>query len=96
MLEPDDFRTIEKIMDDKLERFAEIVNRGFSAVQLQFGEVNKRIDQTNERIDKLYNHVDGFMRLYTRHDEDILILVRRVNELEKEVKELKEKVGSPT
>lgn len=53
-----------------------------------FEEVHHRINETNQRIDRLTTAVDGFIVLYQKVDQEIVMLRSRMDRMEETIQQL--------
>ena len=57
----------------------------------QIGKAEKNSAETAEMLDKQVKRMDGYFRVYDDRVSEIMLKLRAINELEREVEELKDK-----
>jgi len=107
MLDEKDIKKLTKILpskkdiDERFDKFAIIVQKGFISVDKRFEQVDKRFEQVDKRfeqVDKRLNKIEDSMttkaemnRRFDGLEERVLAShQKRIEKLEAEVKELRE------
>lgn len=67
----------------------------FKYMQKEFDKLNKRLDETatKKQVDDLTNTVDGLAGLIRDYQQEMLMLTRKVDRMERWIHEIAEKTG---
>lgn len=68
-------------LNQKFEEFGRMIGTGFQDMRKQFTE-------TNDRIDRVYDHVDGFITLNQKLDQEFTMIRAKYERLEQRVARL--------
>lgn len=78
-----------------LDDLARMVQKGFEGVDRRFGDVDRRFDELKEGIDQRFLALDNTINYRFDQIEKVMLpeAFKRIDKLEEQVKELREKVG---
>lgn len=92
----DEFAVIVRHGFDETNQHIDVTNQRIEEVNRNLGTrieavnhtLSSRIDETNQRIDRLTTAVDGFIVLYQKVDQEVVMLRSRIERLEETVQQL--------
>jgi predicted nuclease with TOPRIM domain len=70
-----------------------VTNKRIDDISIHLTDLSRRLDETNNRIDETNNRINRLYEVIVRRDEH-MILEQRLVEIEKDVQELKSKIGT--
>ena len=70
-----------------------VTNKRIDDISIHLTDLSRRLDETNNRIDETNNRINRLYEVIVRRDEH-MILEQRLEEIEKDLLELKSKIGT--
>jgi chromosome segregation ATPase len=70
-----------------------VTNKRIDDISIHLADLSRRLDENNSRIDETNNRINRLYEVIVRRDEH-MILEQRLVEIEKDVQELKSKIGT--
>lgn len=90
MLDQQDIKTIEEavgsVVDKRLDAFA-------ATIAISFNEIRQELVTIHKRIDILSSHVDGFIHLHQKLDQEMTMMHARLDRLEEQLKILQTRLA---